>query len=349
HTPPPADTVTAQVALSRAISPGSQLTSGDLRSVNPQELTPRNPLELSVAAGNVDGMIGESDIDRLVRRQQGAVSRAQLRKADLSPNTIESWVRRGQLRRLLQGVYSIGTPSLATRAYAAYLWQPRGVVSHLAAAHLWGMAVDEPAVVHLTVPLNCARKSPAAWLRLFRRDTPRTRRSSVSGLPVTDVPRTVFDCLALLDDVAGGALLDHVTVTLTSDRALRMRYLEELGLRGSPHIGRHLAALVPGAASAPERLLAQGLHSAGLTGFLINEPVLGYVADFLDPTLKLIIEVDGYRTHGTWVAFQDDRTRQNVLVAHGYTILRYTAHDVRTRLESILDEIATMVQARRAL
>ncbi|MBV8541548.1 MAG: hypothetical protein JO268_13550 [Pseudonocardiales bacterium] len=50
--------------------------------------------------------------------------------------------------------------------------------------------------------------------------------------------------------------------------------------------------------------------------------------------------MDGYRTHGSWVAFQADRTRQNVPVKHGCTILRYTAHDVRTLLEPILDEIA---------
>jgi very-short-patch-repair endonuclease len=58
----------------------------------------------------------------------------------------------------------------------------------------------------------------------------------------------------------------------------------------------------------------------------------------------LILEVDGYGTHGTWIAFQDDRTRQNVLVANGYTVLRYTAHDVQTRLGSILKEIAEMVR-----
>ncbi|MEO7196192.1 MAG: hypothetical protein ABIZ05_15500 [Pseudonocardiaceae bacterium] len=140
------------------------------------------------------------------------------------------------------------------------------------------------------------RTSPVPWLWLFRRDTPRTRRSTVGGLPVTDVPRTVVDCLALLDDAACAALLDHATATLTSDRALRMRYLEEIGLRGSPRVARHLASLAPGAASAPERLLAQGLRSAGLTGFLINEPVLGYIADFLDPARRLILDRSSTRS-----------------------------------------------------
>ena len=153
-----------------------------------------------------------------------------------------------------------------------------------------------------------------------------------------------------LDDTAGAALLDHVTATLTSDRALRMRYAEDLGRLGSPRLVQHLASLVTGAASPPEHILAQGLRSAGLTGFLVNEPVLGYVADFLDPTLRLILEVDGYRTHGTRVAFQNDRTRQNVLVTHGYTVLRYTAPDVCTRLDRVLDEVAAAVaRARRSL
>ncbi len=305
---------------------------------------------MSVVVGNLAGMTDGNDLERLLGRQHGAVSRIQLRDIGLSITTIESWVRRGRLRRLLHGVYCAGAPSLATWAHAAYLWQPQGVVSHLAAAHLWRMAVDEPRVVHLTVPLSYARTSPVPWLRLFRRDTPRNRRSTVCGLPVTDVPRTVFDCLTLLDDTAGGALLDHVTATLTSQRALRLRYVEDLGLRGSPRLGQHLNSLVPGAASVPERRLAHGLLSAGLTGFLINEPVLGYIADFLDPALRLILEVDGYRTHSTRVAFQHDRTRQNVLVAHGYTVLRYTAHDVSTRLDSILNEVTTVVtQARRSL
>ncbi|MGA9312769.1 MAG: hypothetical protein WBV74_20735 [Pseudonocardiaceae bacterium] len=148
------------------------------------------------------------------------------------------------------------------------------------------------------------RTSPVPWLRLFRRDTPRNRRSTVGGLPVTDVPRTVFDCLALLDDAGCAALLDHATATLTSERALRIRYLEDLGLRSSPRIAAQLASLVPGAVSAPERLLAHGLNSAGLTDFLVNEPVHGYIADFLDPARRLILEVDGYRTHGTWSPFR---------------------------------------------
>ncbi|HEY3896208.1 MAG TPA: type IV toxin-antitoxin system AbiEi family antitoxin domain-containing protein [Pseudonocardiaceae bacterium] len=84
-----------------------------------------------------------SDIEQLLRCQHGAVSRTQLRAAGLNPNTIDTWVRRGRLQRMLPAVYTVGPASLATRAHGAVLWQLTGVVSHLAAARLWRMAVDE--------------------------------------------------------------------------------------------------------------------------------------------------------------------------------------------------------------
>ena len=66
-------------------------------------------------AGNLITMGAGSDIDRLLRRQHGAVTRAQLLQAGCgSVNTVDSWVRRGRLRRVLHGVYSTGAPSLAT-------------------------------------------------------------------------------------------------------------------------------------------------------------------------------------------------------------------------------------------
>ncbi|HEU0088348.1 MAG TPA: hypothetical protein VFQ77_11975 [Pseudonocardiaceae bacterium] len=39
---------------------------------------------------------------------------------------------------------------------------PEPTVSHLAAAYLWQMAVDEPTVVHLTVPRGCAPRISGA-------------------------------------------------------------------------------------------------------------------------------------------------------------------------------------------
>lgn len=281
------------------------------------------------------------DLERRVARQQGAVSRAQLVAMGVGVDTIESRVRRGTLCRLLPGVYATGEPTLATRAHAAALWVPAGLVSHLAAAYLWGMAVPEPDLLQLTVPRGCARRSPVSWLRTFRRDTPGTATSRIGLLPVTSINRTVQDCIAVLDESAAGVLIDQATGTFTSERALRLCHRADRGLRGSPRLATQLAGLVPGAASAPERRVARALAAAGMTGFLVNEPVAGgYVADLLDPVARLIIEIDGYRYHRGRLAFQADRTRQNELVLARYTMLRFTVADVFERLPDLVAQVA---------
>jgi hypothetical protein len=50
--------------------------------------------------------------------------------------------------------------------------------------------------------------------------------------------------------------------------------------------------------------------------------------DFAYPELRLAIEVDGYAAHSSVDAFRRDRTRQNALVAAGWTVLRFTWTEV---------------------
>jgi REase_MTES_1575 len=50
--------------------------------------------------------------------------------------------------------------------------------------------------------------------------------------------------------------------------------------------------------------------------------------DFAYPELRLAIEVDGYEAHSSVEAFRHDRTRQNALVACGWTVLRFTWTEV---------------------
>ncbi|HEX8936381.1 MAG TPA: hypothetical protein VF788_19835 [Pseudonocardiaceae bacterium] len=42
-------------------------------------------------------MIRETEIERLLERQHGAVSPARLRKAEVSMNTVNAWIRPGRL------------------------------------------------------------------------------------------------------------------------------------------------------------------------------------------------------------------------------------------------------------
>jgi len=142
-----------------------------------------------------------------------------------------------------------------------------------------------------------------------------------------------------LPEQAGTRLVDAALGRLVRKKLLHDRYLTNLGRRGSPTAARVLPMAVPGAASYPERVLARALHAARITGFRVNQPVHGYAADLLDTKRRLIIEVDGWATHRTKTAFQHDRTRQNALVTAGYTVLRYTAHDIEHRLDTVITQI----------
>lgn len=96
-----------------------------------------------------------------LQKQWGVVSRAQLVGLGVSVAAIDSSVRRGTLVLLHRGVYAVGPAPLRDegRWVAAVLaCGPGAVLSHLSAAHLWGMRAprrdDRP---HVT--LGAARRS----------------------------------------------------------------------------------------------------------------------------------------------------------------------------------------------
>jgi len=60
---------------------------------------------------------------------------------------------------------------------------------------------------------------------------------------------------------------------------------------------------------------------------LFQHPLYGYVADFLFPAQKLIVEVNG-PCHNTPERQKHDRIRAKVLTSHGYKILNIAAREV---------------------
>jgi very-short-patch-repair endonuclease len=74
----------------------------------------------------------------------------------------------------------------------------------------------------------------------------------------------------------------------------------------------------------------------------------GFLVDFLWPEYKLIVEVDGHGTHGTRLAFESDRRRDQVHVAHGYVVVRITWMQLQYEPMAVIARIAQALAHRRA-
>ena len=61
--------------------------------------------------------------------------------------------------------------------------------------------------------------------------------------------------------------------------------------------------------------------------------------DLAFPETLVAIELDGWETHGTRAAFQNDRARDRALQLLGWRILRYTWDDIMYRPAQVLAEI----------
>ncbi|MCL2525410.1 MAG: endonuclease domain-containing protein [Betaproteobacteria bacterium] len=97
------------------------------------------------------------------------------------------------------------------------------------------------------------------------------------------------------------------------------------------------------AATDAERHLWRFLRARQLGGvrFRRQVPIAGYIADFVCPELKLVIELDGGQ-HLEQSAYDDRRTR--ALEQLGYRVVRYWNDDVLVRTVDVLEDLLRAVE-----
>src|SRR3954469_1207906 len=91
----------------------------------------------------------------LAERQHGVVARWQLKE---TRRVIERWVRSGWLHEVHRGVYAVGHRKLTQRGWwmaAVLAAGPGAVLSHRAAAALWGLR--QSTVCEVTTLRRCRR------------------------------------------------------------------------------------------------------------------------------------------------------------------------------------------------
>ena len=239
-------------------------------------------------------------------------------------------MRSGHLHPLFLGAYAVGHLALSRDAWflAATLavGEDSGLAYISACQHycLWEGQVGE---VHLVVPRRAQHRDR---IRIHSvQEAPHFRE--VRGVRVVEPAVAVLQFAAVVTDgnaikrVAREAQFRELAthdelLAVCSDGARGAKRLR-LALRGGPAPTRN----------GGEDAVLEFLRSCGLDP-LVNVPMLGFVADFLVPEHRVVIEFDG-RVHDIPIVRGDDHERQAVFEAAGYRVIRLRWRDITTLRE----------------
>ena len=103
----------------------------------------------------------EHAINAKAGRQHGVVALEQLIGLGLSASAVRSRVAAGRLHRVHRGVFAVGPAPLTGQGRwmaAVRACGDGAVLSHRSAAALWGLRVDNRAVIDVTVPRRGGRE-----------------------------------------------------------------------------------------------------------------------------------------------------------------------------------------------
>jgi very-short-patch-repair endonuclease len=273
----------------------------------------------------------------------------------------EGWSARQVRRRVVAGTWvyvagrALAVPAATWTAFqlamAIHLTWPEAVVSHRTAGALHRFPVAATVGGEAEATTRMRRRSSLRQVRLHH---VRLRGEEVvrlaSGVAVTRPVRTAVDCLASLPFHDALDLWAWVSTRGVLDVAgLQAAIKDRRYWKGTPQLRRLAAVVAEGAASGGEYRLHELLRDAGFTGWRAAVPVydergLIGVVDVLFEEARVVVEIDGFRAHGSQRAFVSDRRRQNRLTLAGYDVLRFTWDDLTQRPAEVVAEIRAMVR-----
>jgi very-short-patch-repair endonuclease len=294
-------------------------------------------------------------LQRRARRQLGLFTYAQALDAGFSPRTISWMLERGRWHEIEHGVFrSLPAPPSS--------WQQRIAALNLSVD---GVAFGQSAAALYTVwtppkdPESLVERAERNRLRPgvhSTRSLPTTDIATVQGVRATMPARTICDAAASLTLSQVVKLVDAAVVRhLVHPTVLAKRALE---LRNSKRPGCHkvllaLAQQHPDLEQARndwEALVVRRVQEHGLPMPELNHPVfVGGQQRFLDvawPAPMCDLEFDGFAPHMVRTVFDDDRVRQNALVAAGWTVFRVTSRILQDDPKPLFDAIRAVVNGR---
>jgi very-short-patch-repair endonuclease len=321
----------------------------------PPHLQPPQPAETANEADRrlrLRSREREREIAVLADRQHGVVGRDQLIRLGFEEGAIARRVAMGRLQEVRRGVYAPGRRRLSREGWwmAAVLASgPDAVLSHWSAAALWMIRPNSRSVVDVTDPVKSR-----TWdgIRRHHKALPLDEVAVEEGIPVTTVPRTIFDLAATEQPEVIESLIREMEFLELRDplslRDLVRRYPRRRGvarvrlaldrIKDEPE-GRRRRGL--------EERFAPFLRDRDLQLPRFNDPILvagqRYVVDCHWPDVKEIVELDGWQGHKTRTAFREDRARDRKLRVAGYHVTRLTWNQLEDEPEAVAADLRSLL------
>jgi very-short-patch-repair endonuclease len=292
---------------------------------------------------------------RLAEGQHGVVSRRQLIDLGLGEDAIDHRLATGRLQQVAHCAYAVGHRALSPKGrwMAAVLSTGSGaVLSHRSAAVLWGVR-DGGGLG--PVDVTASRKSTSSTsIRRHHVTLPDDEVTVHEGIPVTIVPRTIFD-------LAATASVDKVESTIRQAEFLRLYDRLSLLDMVDRYPCRRGVARLRTALSRIERL------PSGHTRSRLEERFLAFLHRHQLPRPRLndwisvgqrrfqvdchwhgtgqVVELDSWEAHGTRSAFRQDRARDRILRTAGYAVTRISWAQLDDEPEAVASDLRALLSS----
>jgi very-short-patch-repair endonuclease len=274
-----------------------------------------------------------SDLDLYASDHHGLVTISAARRAGWSRPTWYRALDRGLLEPLYPGVARLyGSPRTREQAIAAAVLAagPGATASHRSAAYLWGIPrpEDDPLDVML---MDRRREANLPGVVVHR---PRDRRDLTpvlrQNIRTSNVLRLLCD-LGAVDHPSVVAAVGHVVTNgIASPVALRtaVEVHARRGRHGVPAFRQALEEWVIDGKpvdSVLEPAMKRLVAKYGLPPLEFHPIVGGYEVDFRFVDSNIVLECDGWATHGlNKRQFHKDKARDNDLIALGNVVVRFS-------------------------
>lgn len=284
------------------------------------------------------------------QKHHGLITVAQATQLGCPPSVFERRVMKGELERVLPGVFRIaGTPeTLEHQTLALCIWGGAGAAaSHSTGARILRLDGAPDNGIHVVSTTHARRLPP--WAHVHHVSRPAVGVREIAGLRVTPPWR-------ILLDMGAEVALQDLRRPFINAISRRLATLPQMnwavktyggyGHPGTSAVRRlileciELGMVKPPAESELEALLYALVDGSDLPKSLrqyrIWDGKRWRRLDLAFLEFLVAVEVDGWGTHGSWESFQDDRRRDALLSALGWITLRFTWFDLTQRPEEVL-------------